>query len=236
MVTALAAGLAGLALLDLLLGRATSWRRVAPAAVAATAVAAVAAYAGGCTLPGSVAVAGTVAAEVPLWALARWPWRPRLVLAGLVVALAARFATAGLWTVRAGSPWRDLVGRAPFALAHRVDAGHVAYVVAAVVFLATAGNTLVRLLLTGTHTLGATEKPPGGGRIIGSLERVLIFALAVGGEATAATLVISAKGVLRFAEVRATDGDHVDAVTEYVLVGSLASYALALAFVPFALP
>ena len=109
-----------------------------------------------------------------------------------------------------------------------------AYVGGVVAFLLTSANTIVRLLLNSTPREEQPHKPPGGGRIIGSLERVLVFGLAVAGEPTAATIVVSAKGVLRFAEVRAADGDDVDHITEYVLVGSLASIALALAFVPFA--
>lgn len=195
-------------------------------------------------------LAATILLEAPLWVAAHQRTgpgsvprrtRPVAVLAALSLALVARFATAGLWHTDTAMLDR-WAGSSPFAALMSHSPDRVAYVVGAVVFLSAAGNAFVRLLLRSTGSLSATEtptegrveRPPGGGRVIGSIERALIFGLAVAGEATAATLVISAKGILRFAEVRASDDDDVDAVTEYVLVGSLASYTLALAFVPFA--
>lgn len=70
------------------------------------------------------------------------------------------------------------------------------------------------------------------------IERWMIFALALAGEPTAAALIVSAKSLLRFPELSKTAesthddaGVDIDAVTEYFLLGSLASWALALAFV-----
>ena len=76
-----------------------------------------------------------------------------------------------------------------------------------------------------------------GGRLIGPLERYLILGLALAGEPTAASLVVAAKSILRFPELasvarredRGERLDRVDAVTEYVLIGSLVSWAVALA-------
>lgn len=233
----LAVALVAFAVLDTVLAVARH-RLAAPAAAVAAAVltALVGAHLAGMGVAAATALAGTIAAEAPLWIMARRTAAPRLVLAGLGSALVARFATAGLWGVPDGSSVADRwVGSLPVGSAGRAGTDLILYLVAATIFLATAGNTLVRLLLRGVGGLSPGEaKAPGGGRIIGSIERVLVFALAVAGEPTAATLVVSAKGILRFAEVRAADGSDVDAITEYVLVGSLASYALALAFVPLA--
>lgn len=208
-------------------------RRTLPAVFPALALAVAGGVVAGLSMASALVLAATVAAEAPLWWLAHRAPRGRIVLATIGLTLMTRVLTTGLWEVRAGAPLDRWVAAAPYPLVGRAGADRVAYVVAAAVFLTTAGNTLVRLLLRSVGTM--TSKAPGGGRVIGSIERVLIFALALAGEPTAATLVVSAKGILRFAEVRAADEADIDPVTEYVLVGSLASYALALAFVPLAL-
>ena len=57
------------------------------------------------------------------------------------------------------------------------------------------------------------------------MERWLIFGLALAGEPTAAGIVVAAKGLIRFAEIR---GDAIQWKTEYLLLGSLSSWILAL--------
>ncbi len=107
-----------------------------------------------------------------------------------------------------------------------------------VIQVATA-NHVVRLVLTQIGALG----PPGsaqasdrlrGGRILGPMERLIILGLGLAGEVTAASLVIAAKGLIRWPELRQSDLDSsdavgVDEVTEYFLVGSMVSWSLALA-------
>lgn len=62
------------------------------------------------------------------------------------------------------------------------------------------------------------------GRIIGNLERSLIFLLVMIGQPTGIGFLIAAKSILRF------DATHSDRKqSEYVIVGTLASFALALA-------
>lgn len=100
--------------------------------------------------------------------------------------------------------------------------------------LATA-NVAVRLLL---DLVGVpahdNEKQLRGGRILGPMERVLVVGLGAAGSLTGASLVIAAKALLRFPELRAPDpgrrphGGPSD-ITEYFLVGSLASWMVALA-------
>lgn len=213
-------------------------RRLAAATIAtATAATVAAAYVTGHSARAAVLLGVTVlAVEGPAWTFAPRTRRPAVALATLVAVLLGRLVTTPFWTVTEPLPLTERwLREVPFTFA---EAGtpRVALVVGAALFLATAGNTLVRLLLSSLPgvDLHGTGRLPGGGRIIGSLERLLIFGLALAGEATAAALVVSAKGVLRFAEVRAAPGEDVDRVTEYVLVGSLASYALAMTFVPLA--
>jgi hypothetical protein len=234
-VRPLAVALFSLALLDLLLARGRGWRTAAAVAAAAL-VATAGGTLVGCSVTGSLMLAFSIVVEAAVWIAARRGLQPALVLAALVAALLARTATAGLWHVGSRSVLDRWVNGLPFAAAVRLGPDRLAYLVGAACFLALAANTFVRLLLRSVGALSVNDtKAPGGGRVIGSLERVLIFALAVGGQPTAAALVISAKGILRFAEVRATPDEDVDRVTEYVLVGSLASYLLAMAFVPLAL-
>jgi hypothetical protein len=67
---------------------------------------------------------------------------------------------------------------------------------------------------------------PRGGMYIGRLERLLIFMLALTGHIDAIGFLITAKSLLRFKEI-ATEEDR--AVTEYIIIGTLASFAWGLA-------
>ncbi|AWD20791.1 DUF3307 domain-containing protein [Fuscovulum blasticum] len=67
------------------------------------------------------------------------------------------------------------------------------------------------------------ESLPGAGRVIGLLERGLIFALVLLGQPEGVGLLIAAKSILRFGAVR---DDR--ALSEYVIIGTLASFGWAL--------
>jgi hypothetical protein len=105
------------------------------------------------------------------------------------------------------------------------------------------GNVLVRLVLATTGTVNPVkadarraEGPSGslkGGRLLGPMERVFILGLGLAGQLTAASIVVAAKGLLRFPELQAArdpddEGPGIHAVTEYFLVGSFASWLVAL--------
>ncbi len=64
---------------------------------------------------------------------------------------------------------------------------------------------------------------PNGGRMIGALERGLIFLLVMTGQAGGIGFLIAAKSVLRFGTI---SDDR--AVSEYVIIGTLASFAWAI--------
>ena len=95
-------------------------------------------------------------------------------------------------------------------------------------------NIVIRLLL---DLVGVpahdNEKKLRGGRVLGPMERLVVVGLGVAGSLTAASLVIAAKALLRFPELRTTArgeaplGGPSD-VTEYFLVGSMASWLVAL--------
>jgi hypothetical protein len=107
------------------------------------------------------------------------------------------------------------------------------------------GNQLVRLVL---GLVGAV-KPEGqpqpsdrlkGGRLLGPMERLLILGLGLAGQLAAATAVVAAKSIIRFPEINAQKAREngnigIDDVTEYFLVGSFASWILALAGIALAL-
>jgi hypothetical protein len=103
------------------------------------------------------------------------------------------------------------------------------------------GNVLVRLVLTATGTVDPRRLPgrevPSyrlkGGRLLGPMERVFIVGMGLAGELTAASVVVAAKGLLRWPELQASREQHargagIHAVTEYFLVGSFLSWMLAL--------
>lgn len=105
-------------------------------------------------------------------------------------------------------------------------------------------NQLVRLILGAVGAVRPAGVPQPsdrlkGGRLLGPMERLLIVGLALGGQFGAASAVIAAKGVIRFPELTAARkespettgprGPGIDEVTEYFLVGSFASWLIALA-------
>lgn len=86
---------------------------------------------------------------------------------------------------------------------------------------------MIKRLLASFDLSDSKELPrPGLGRWIGRFERTLIVLLLIAGAPTAVGLVVTAKSILRFPEIT---GDTPRMKPEYVLVGSLASWALAVA-------
>ena len=69
----------------------------------------------------------------------------------------------------------------------------------------------------------APEGLPNGGRVIGTLERGLIYLLILTGQAAGIGFLIAAKSVLRFGAVK-DEGK----LSEYVIIGTLASFGWAI--------
>ncbi|HVS17672.1 MAG TPA: hypothetical protein VMT18_03645 [Planctomycetota bacterium] len=174
--------------------------------------------------------------------------RSRHLGALAVLGLGALVALAwpGTWAVPA-RPWvavclRDL----PIASLLGAAPDRLLWGLGAVLVLLATSNGIVRSMLL----VAGTPPPRGegsfrGGRYIGAIERLMIFGLAVAGEPTAAALVVSAKSILRFPELTksaqqpsappqagSAPVQEVDALTEYFLLGSLCSWALALLAAP----
>ncbi|MBI1172139.1 DUF3307 domain-containing protein [bacterium] len=93
-----------------------------------------------------------------------------------------------------------------------------AMALAAGLILATRGGSFAVGLLMEPWTAEAPKGLPGGGRMIGLLERGLIFTLLLTGQAQGIGYLVAAKSVLRFGAV-ANEGK----LSEYVIIGTLAS-------------
>jgi hypothetical protein len=99
------------------------------------------------------------------------------------------------------------------------------------------GNVVVRLVLAATGTVhpakvGGLDDPATqlkGGRLLGPLERLFILGLGLAGHLTAASIVVAAKGLLRFPELQSgPDQVRIHRLTEYFLVGSFVSWLVPL--------
>lgn len=117
----------------------------------------------------------------------------------------------------------------------------VLLVVALILIQIATANVLVRLLLDLVGVPASdNEKMLRGGRVLGPMERLLILGLGVAASLLGAAIVVAAKAILRFPELRvprAGDpgyGGPSD-VTEYFLVGSFASWLVALGSVALVL-
>jgi hypothetical protein len=247
-VTWLAVWLLGVGVADLL--RSVDQRHVRRAAVPAGAVSVVVVglLAG---LSGAADLVALVASVVPLagWVLLSERSLRRggghaqalLLLGGTAVALVA---TSGFASTPGGPlgrwlDWADL----PFS-GDRPVARLLLVVGLFVANLAT-GNVIVRLVLVSVGALrpsangAATRVQPSeklkGGRLLGPMERIFILGLGLAGQVTAASIVIAAKGLIRFPELQSAKddatsvkGDGIDEVTEYFLVGSFVSWLVAM--------
>lgn len=139
-------------------------------------------------------------------------------------------ALVGAQSVTAPLVWPEALGD---TLAARWPAADLVVAAGVVLVQLVTANIAVRLLLDAVGVPATTnEKQLKGGRVLGPMERILILGLGALGEFTAAAIVVAAKGLLRFPELqRAQRGPETDGpsdVTEYFLIGSFASWLLAL--------
>lgn len=116
------------------------------------------------------------------------------------------------WTLPfAGRGWPWIVGLAGFVAVVR---GAGFFVGAVADELIAANPNLAETIKTGLRD---------GGKQIGRLERALIFAFIMAGEPAGIGVLVAAKSILRFEEAKQQP------VAEYVLIGSLWSFGLAMA-------
>ena len=189
-----------------------------------------------------------IAGAVVVWGRTTWSsayttpaslgaWVPLTVLGGSML---VGLLLGGLASPAGGVFGRWLAASAVPVLSARPAGSALLLVSVGLVQLST-GNVLVRLVLDATGTVNpadvAASQPQAqlrGGRLLGPMERLFILGLGVAGHATAAAIVIAAKGLLRFPELQSKTRNgsgpaaDIDKVTEYFLVGSFVSWLVAL--------
>ena len=180
-----------------------------------------------------------IVAAVLLWGLTvTWgfghPGPAWLPLTVFVLALSVAVACSGL-APEAGGPLARWLDSVTLPVLGDVPPDRFLLVLGAFGIQLSTGNVLVRLVLktTGTiHPRADGGMPPTklkGGRLLGPLERVFILALAMGGQVTAASVVVAAKGLLGFPELSSRrDEERIHQLTEYFLLGSFMSWLVAL--------
>ncbi len=215
-------------------GEPRSTIRIAIGAVVGGVASLLAALLVGLELPPALTAAGLVAAGSAGWNLLRLPASPSAVLpSSRAWAALAVLGASLILTLALGAVWAAASADSPELV-----------VIGSVAALAVPANGVVRAVLAASGTeFRRSEQTLRGGRVIGVVERLLIFTLALAGQLTAAVVVATAKGILRFPELQAAreraievvgEGIHaadapsqVDVITEYFLVGSLTSWLLA---------
>ena len=203
--------------------------------------------------PAAAALLATVLIASFAWSVLRLPRfranRPGLAIIALVAPLGILAASSGSLKAAPSVPAMSWLASLPFPAIGEIGMERFCLTVGAAIALMATANGIVRAVLASAGTLEQSQNRLRGGRLIGAMERLMIFGLALAGEPTAAALIISAKSILRFPEISRTaqrEDDHpsqeensdnrsptqppaVDAVTEYYLLGSLSSWMLALA-------
>lgn len=182
-----------------------------------------------------------IAVVVLAWGFAvTWGFgHPAQTAAWLPLALFSLALTGAIICSVLAPPAEGLIDRwldaATFPALETVSADRLLLVLGAFGLQLSTGNVLVRLVLKSTGTINPGKDggmPPTqlkGGRLLGPLERIFILALAMGGQVTAAAIVVAAKGLLRFPELSSRQEQAtVHEMTEYFLLGSFVSWLVAL--------
>jgi hypothetical protein len=105
---------------------------------------------------------------------------------------------------------------------------HAILLVAGIIYATRAGGFVVGILMAPYGNEFSKGSLPGGGMMIGILERGLIFILILSNEPIGIGFLIAAKSVLRFETAK--DGDTAEnrKRSEYIIIGTLASFGWAI--------
>lgn len=165
----------------------------------------------------------------------------------LVVGLGLALLFAGAASTGDGAV-QDWLDSSPLGFVHGLSQDRAVVLFGALLVQLSTGNVIVRLVLGVTGTLkpaparqapthGDAEPPLKGGRLLGPMERLFIVGMALAGQLTAASIIVAAKGLLRYPELQASrdpidretglPGPGIHAVTEYFLLGTLLSWLVA---------
>ena len=109
------------------------------------------------------------------------------------------------------------------------DAGKVLIIVTAVVFLTNPTSAIIKTFISQwtpdtIYTMAASL--PDAGKIIGFLERLFVLTFVLHNHWEAVGFLLAAKSVFRFGNLKES---HDRKLTEYVLIGTLLSFGIALA-------
>jgi len=226
-VSWLALLLVGVGLCDLL--RAAEARAPIPGGSGAL-VALVGGLLAGLTRAADIAALVVAAAVVIGWSLVV-DRAPRIALLLLAVGLSLAVLLSPYASTADGA-LGDWLEATRLPVLHGVSADRALLLCGSLLVQLATGNAVVRLVLTLTGSAPlATGRTLKGGRLLGPMERLVILGLGLAGHMTAASLVIAAKGLIRWPELqsfKAAGGPSIDEVTEYFLVGSFVSWLLAL--------
>jgi len=185
---------------------------------------------GGATSIQVVAAAVGSAIVLGIWVAFDYPPlddAPGLPLAWIAVVSLALFASSGSADPVSGQLAR-WYGQLGFGFARSVPVDQFVLGVSAVLFITASGNRVVRLLLDLAGVSLENESEVPGGRVLGPLERLIVFAIVLAGDPAAAAIVITGKGLLRFPEIRRdSERPGPDVRTEYFLSGTFASLVIA---------
>lgn len=204
-------------------GRDAGWR-VMLAALAVPIVAILACLGVGLSRVGSLTMGAVTFVSGGLWLWLRHRGAVRSALTMLAGGFVGLIFAAGYWT-QEHAPIAALLDRSPF-IAMEPDA--VLFALGLGLLLVATANRIVRMVLGKIEReLLAQENQLKGGRFIGPLERLLIYGLGLSGQWVAAGIVVAAKSLLRFGEVRSHESTRAELMSEYLLVGSLLSWSLA---------
>ncbi|MDH2416073.1 hypothetical protein [Nocardioides sp. CER19] len=167
--------------------------------------------------------------------LGRPEW-PLALVGGAVLAAILVSPLAG----HVDGPFADWLGELPWARAAAANPDTALLVLGGLLVQLSTGNVVVRLVLAATDTVNPARPDRDasarlkGGRLLGPMERLVIFGLGLSGYVTAASLVIAAKALIRWPELQSfrdaggSEGPTIDEVTEYFLVGSFVSWLVSL--------
>ncbi|WP_460275464.1 DUF3307 domain-containing protein [Celeribacter sp. ULVN23_4] len=103
---------------------------------------------------------------------------------------------------------------------------------AGAIYATRAGRFCITLLMT-PYTSAPDSKEPqaldGAGALIGTLERILIYILTLSGMTAGIGFLVAAKSILRFGTVRDAGPTEDRKTSEYIIIGTLASFGWAIA-------
>jgi hypothetical protein len=116
-----------------------------------------------------------------------------------------------------------------FGFTHDIPVDQFVLGLSAALFMTATANRIVRLVLEAAAV--SWKRGEGvltGGRVLGPLERLIISAIVLAADPAAAAIVVTAKGLLRFPELKSESSEAgPDAVTEYFLIGTFTSIFIA---------